>query len=66
MSKATKRKHVTKEILDDFVLPEGDKIIVKVSSQVNIIVIIVIMYVCPALKCYLFRFLEVEAIIYMK
>lgn len=63
MSKATKRKHVTKEILDDFVLPEGDKIIVKVSSQVNIIVI---MYVCPALKCYLFRFLEVEAIIYMK
>lgn len=33
MSKATKRKHVTKEILDDFVLPEGDKIIVKVAKS---------------------------------
>ena len=30
MSKATKRKHVTKEVLDDFVLPEGDRQIVKV------------------------------------
>ena len=31
MSKATKRKHVTKEVLDDYVLPEGDKQVVKVN-----------------------------------
>ncbi len=30
MSKATKRKHVTKEVLDQYVLPEGKKEIVKV------------------------------------
>lgn len=30
MSKATKRKHVTKEVLNDFVLPEGHQKIVKV------------------------------------
>lgn len=31
MSAATKRKHVVKEVLDDFVLPEGDQQIVKVT-----------------------------------
>ena len=30
MSKATKRKHVTREVLDDFVTPKDDQIIVKV------------------------------------
>jgi probable RNA-binding protein EIF1AD len=30
MSKATKRKHVTKEVLDEYVLPEGKEQIVKV------------------------------------
>ena len=30
MSAATKRKHVVKEVLDDFVLPEGSQQIVKV------------------------------------
>lgn len=30
MSKATKRKHVTKEVLDDYVLPTEDQTIVKV------------------------------------
>ncbi|KAK2193254.1 hypothetical protein NP493_16g06089 [Ridgeia piscesae] len=33
MSKATKRKHVTKEVLDDYVLPEGDKQVVKVLAS---------------------------------
>ena len=33
MSKATKRKHVTKEVLDDYVLPEGNKQIVKVNRS---------------------------------
>lgn len=32
MSKATKRKHVVKEVLDDYVLPEGDQEIVKVLA----------------------------------
>ena len=32
MSKATKRKHVTKEVLDEYVLPEGNRQIVRVSS----------------------------------
>ncbi len=37
MSKATKRKHVTKEVLDQYVLPEGKKEIVKVRcSFVNL------------------------------
>ena len=30
MSKATKRKHVTKEVLEDYYIPEGDEEIVKV------------------------------------
>ncbi len=30
MSKATKRKHVTKEVLDDYILPTEDQSIVKV------------------------------------
>ena len=30
MSKATKRKHVTREVLDEFVTPEEKQIIVKV------------------------------------
>ena len=32
MSKATKRKHVTKEILEDYYVPEDDEVIVKVST----------------------------------
>jgi probable RNA-binding protein EIF1AD len=32
MSAATKRKHVVKEVLDDFVLPEGSQQIVRVSQ----------------------------------
>ncbi|XP_050406185.1 probable RNA-binding protein EIF1AD [Patella vulgata] len=32
MSKATKKKHVTKEVLDDFVLPEENEFIVKVTA----------------------------------
>ena len=32
-SKATKRKHVIKEVLDDFVLPEDGQEIVKVMSS---------------------------------
>lgn len=32
-SKATKRKHVIKEVLDEFVLPENDQQIVKVVSS---------------------------------
>lgn len=32
MSKATKRKHVTKEVLDDYVLPENNQKIVKVHT----------------------------------
>ena len=32
MSKATKRKHVTKEVLDEFVVPDGTHQIVKVHS----------------------------------
>ena len=31
MSKATKRKYVTKEVLDDYVLPEGNNRIVQVG-----------------------------------
>nr|CAG4642952.1 EOG090X0KPP [Evadne anonyx] len=30
MSKATKRKHVTREVLDDYVLPKEDEMIVKI------------------------------------
>ena len=30
MSKATKRKHVTKEVLDEFVIPDDTRQIVKV------------------------------------
>ena len=33
MSKATKRKHVTKEVLEELVEPEGDQFIVKVRSK---------------------------------
>lgn len=32
MSAATKRKHVVKEVLDDYVLPEGNQQIVRVSA----------------------------------
>ncbi|XP_045180073.1 probable RNA-binding protein EIF1AD isoform X2 [Mercenaria mercenaria] len=32
MSAATKRKHVVKEVLDDFVLPEGNQQIVRISA----------------------------------
>lgn len=32
MSKATKRKHVTREVLDDYVIPKEDETIVKVQS----------------------------------
>lgn len=32
-SKATKRKHVIREVLDDFVLPEADQMIVRVLSS---------------------------------
>jgi len=31
MSKATKRKHVTKEVMDDYVVPDENQEIVKVS-----------------------------------
>lgn len=33
MSKATKRKYVTKEVLDEFILPEGGQQIVKVTAS---------------------------------
>ncbi|CAD5125593.1 DgyrCDS13795 [Dimorphilus gyrociliatus] len=33
MSKATKRKHVVREVTEDFVLPEGDQMIVKVCAS---------------------------------
>lgn len=33
MSKATKRKHVTKEAVDDYFVPEGDEEIVKIFSS---------------------------------
>jgi len=33
MSKATKRKHVTKEAVDDYYVPEGDEEIVKISAS---------------------------------
>ena len=32
-SKATKRKYVIKEVLNDFVLPKGDQEIVKIGSS---------------------------------
>jgi probable RNA-binding protein EIF1AD len=35
MSKATKRKHVTKEVLDDYVLPEDNQKIVKVCNYIK-------------------------------
>ena len=36
MSRATKRKYVTKEVLEEFVEPSGDQEIVKVSNNVLI------------------------------
>lgn len=33
MSKATKRKHVTKEILEEYYVPEEDETIAKVSAS---------------------------------
>lgn len=33
MSKATKRKHVTREVLDEFVKPDPKQIIVKVFTH---------------------------------
>jgi len=35
MSKATKRKHVTKEVLDEFVIPDDSHQIVKVRIAVS-------------------------------
>ncbi|EDO40253.1 predicted protein [Nematostella vectensis] len=32
MSKATKRKHVTKEVMDEYVVPEGNQQIVKITA----------------------------------
>ena len=51
MSKATKRKHVTREILDEYILPEGDQEIVKVGYFPNppYILIMLIPYRCFAL-----------------
>lgn len=37
MSKATKRKHVAKEVLDDYVVPDPNQQIVKVSDSVMIV-----------------------------
>ena len=36
MSKATKRKHVAKEVLDDYVVPDPNQQIVKVSDSLMI------------------------------
>jgi len=33
MSKATKRKHVTKEVLDEFVVPDETRQIVRVHTE---------------------------------
>lgn len=35
MSKTTKRKHVTREALDDYYVPEGDEEIVKVRRPLS-------------------------------
>ena len=37
MSKATKRKHVAKEVLDDYVVPDPNQQIVKVSDSLMIV-----------------------------
>lgn len=37
MSKATKRKHVTREVLDEFVVPVEKQIIVKVECVYEIL-----------------------------
>ena len=37
MSKATKRKHVAKEVLDDYVVPDPNQQIVKVSKKLGLI-----------------------------
>ena len=37
MSKATKRKHVAKEVLDDYVVPDPNQQIVKVSKRPGLI-----------------------------
>lgn len=37
MSKATKRKHVAKEVLDDYVVPDPNQQIVKVSKKLVLI-----------------------------
>ena len=36
MSKATKRKHVAKEVLDDYVVPDPNQQIVKVMNSIMI------------------------------
>ena len=36
MSKATKRKHVTNEVMNSYVLPDKDKIVVQVLSLLYI------------------------------
>ena len=35
MSQATKRKHVAKEVLDDYVVPDPNQQIVKVGEQMG-------------------------------
>jgi len=42
MSQATKRKHVTQEVLSSYKLPENNERIVKVKSTVNFYVIRII------------------------
>ena len=37
MSKATKRKHVAKEVLDDYVVPDPNQQIVKVRNTLMIV-----------------------------
>ena len=44
MSKASKRKHVTKEVMDEFVLPEGERKIVKVRDQISMIIYFFFLY----------------------
>lgn len=38
MSKATKRKHVTREVIEDEVQPTGDQVIVKVIELEGLLV----------------------------
>ena len=47
MSKATKRKHVTKEVLDEFVLPTANQKIVKVKIENILKLYTYIVYIFP-------------------